>query len=68
MAEQTEASKVIGFAEWILNAAIWRVDRKELGGDNLTTVLEYEYSQLMVGISTLVSCPMDRTYIALETL
>lgn len=50
MAEQTEASKVIGFAEWILNAAIWRVDRKELGSDDLTTVLEFEHSQFMVGI------------------
>lgn len=51
-----------------MNAPIWRVDRKELGGDNLTTVLEFEYSQLVVGISTLVSFRTERTYIALETL
>jgi hypothetical protein len=67
MAEQTETSKVVGFAEWILNATIWRVDRKELGGDNLTTVLEFRYSQLVVEVTTLISFPIERTYIALET-
>jgi hypothetical protein len=66
--KQPETSEIVGFAEGILDAAIWRVDGKELGGDNLTTVLKFEYSQLVVRISTLVSSPMECTYITLETL
>jgi hypothetical protein len=39
--KQPETSEIVGFAEGILDAAIWRVDGKELGGDNLTTVLKF---------------------------
>jgi len=71
MAQKAEASKVVSFAERVLNTAVFRVDGEEFRGNNFTAILYFQEEFLLAqgrAFQIPVLSPFPRTYIAFKAL